>query len=573
MKVRQSVAIKIFFAILGILLCMLLIIIVFMERIYKEELEEKEIEYHVQLTNTTTDQFNILVNMLTESMEIVKEHEQVLKAVVNEESVQVEELLKEIESINYNINDVHVLGINGKLYSTNADIEQTGEDNFYKEYYEEYQNSESRTEVWTELHTTRDDQYLSSVSYIEPIFIEEDFAGIVAIDVSYESIHKIFTDSSIRNNDRSAIIDQNGEIIVQFPLTTSFSSILEKYPEVVSGDSMFEDVLYKKEVIVVSEELGVPEWRVVRIILKEDIARGFQDIFDNFNLLVIVVILVSILFTGLFVRYIAKTLRKLTEACNRIKQGDYTAHIDIKSEDEFGQLGKTFNSMVTQINQHFEDEKKAQIRKAEMEYEILQAQINPHFLYNTLDSIKWLAIMQGVENIGEMSVALINLLKYNLGKGRSRITLKDEVESVKNYITIQKYRYTDMFEFSLNIQEEAYQCEVIRFILQPLVENCIIHGFKEEKLNYRIHIGATVVDECLVIKVIDNGKGMEEQCKDKLNKGVIGKDRLNHIGVNNIRERIQLHFGKEYGLKFDSKSDVATIAEITLPYVEKSNRE
>jgi len=301
---------------------------------------------------------------------------------------------------------------------------------------------------------------------------------------------------------------------------------------------------------------------------KDAVMESIREILKGFQIILAVITIISIFYTILLTRSITHPIKELMEVCKKVMEGDFTAHADVKGQDEFGRLGNTFNSMIQQINEFFDKERRDQKRKAEMEYQVLQAQINPHFLYNTLDSIKWLAVMQGVDNIAEMSTALINLLQYNLGKGEGETTLHNEIESVRNYIIIQKYRYSDIFEFTTMIDEEAERCQVPRFILQPLVENSIIHGFNEERGNYRIHIAAVIFNDRLHIRVIDNGMGMDADSTEKMNKGLEKSTRFSKIGVSNIRERIKLYFGDETELIFDSEPNVATIAEIVLPIIK-----
>ncbi|MEF9945469.1 MAG: sensor histidine kinase [Lachnospiraceae bacterium] len=572
MKKHKSISVKIFIEILSLSLLILFIIGMTADREYKKLFEDREIQYHLKITNNTKEQFNILIDMADDTMYALTKNETILQALAQgtteDATKTVESLIENVKEINSNINGVHILGVNGYRCSTTSGFAKGEQENFYKQYLAQYQCNIKRSGVWTDLHTTGDNQYLSSTSYICPVFNSntKELYGIIALDISYESIHKLFTTSSIHTKDRAVIVNEDGKILLQYPLATSYDEILEKYPEVLKKNVTMETKLYKKDVIIVSEKIDVADWRIIRFVFKEDVTRGFQEIFKDFNVLIIITLLIAILYTTILTNSMTKPIKELSNICNRIKEGDFTAHVKVSRDDEFGQLGNTFNGMILQINTSFDKERTAQKRKSEMEFQILQAQINPHFLYNTLDSIKWLAVMQGVENIAEMSIALINLLKYNLGKGEGKITLKEEVESVKNYIVIQKYRYSDLFEFTTSIDEDALNCQVLRFILQPLVENCIIHGFNEEKTNYRIHIAAKIFDDKLHIKVIDNGSGMNEECKLQLNQGNIKTTRFSNIGINNIRERIKLYFGEEYDLIFDSKSDVATIAEIILPF-------
>ena len=363
------------------------------------------------------------------------------------------------------------------------------------------------------------------------------------------------------------IVNQDGTILFQYPLQADYTEILKKYPQVVGKSTQIEGKLYQKDVIIVSEKIPVADWSIVRFVNKETATQLFRDMLAAMTLVLIIIAGSSLCYAVYMTRTINRPIKELMKVCKKVEKGDFDAHVGVIRKDEFGELGATFNHMLGKINQLFDQARVNQERKAELEYQVLEAQINPHFLYNTLDSIKWLAVMQGVDNIGEMCIALINLLQYNLGKKEGNTILQDEVESVRNYIIIQKYRYSDIFEFTTAIDAEAANCRVLRFILQPLVENSIIHGFGEGKANYRVHIAAGIYDDKLHIRVIDNGTGMDHERTRLLNSNEKKGTRFSKIGVNNIRERLRLHFGEEAQLVFDSEPNVATIAEIILPVI------
>jgi two-component system sensor histidine kinase YesM len=235
-------------------------------------------------------------------------------------------------------------------------------------------------------------------------------------------------------------------------------------------------------------------------------------------------------------------------------------------------LGDTFNIMMDQIQSYYQKEFDQQKRKSELEFQVLQAQINPHFLYNTLDSIKWLAVLQNMNNIADMCTSLINLLKYNLAQPGSLTTLSDEVENLKNYIRIQKFRYGDTFEFSTQLDPETHDCEMLRFVLQPLVENCIIHAFEDIEDKGFIKVLSFIENGKLHIEVIDNGSGMDLATVYTLNQNDSRKGkRFNTIGIHNIKERIRLQYGNRYGLYYISEPGVGTIAEMVLPVIKKED--
>ena len=196
-----------------------------------------------------------------------------------------------------------------------------------------------------------------------------------------------------------------------------------------------------------------------------------------------------------------------------------------------------------------------------------RAKTPPHFLYNTLDSIKFLANLQEIHNIASMCTSLINLLKYNLSSN-TLASLGEEVDSVSNYVGIQKYRYGDIFEFKTEIASGTEQCVISRFVLQPLVENCIIHGFDNIESGGEILIRSSLENETLCLEVINNGNEITADTLDRINRGIIGEDKpFKNIGINNIRERIQLQFSEQATLLYSSGLNQVTVATLRFPVI------
>ncbi|WP_333792148.1 sensor histidine kinase [Muricomes intestini] len=572
-KREKSMSTRIFLGIFLLFLFILVIFSIIISTLYGKRMEEMEINYHLEVTNGTKEQFNMLTSMIDAYSYSLVSNGAVQEALENggagQDVEQIRTYINDMVRMNDSINHVHILGINDFWCSTNMQDSR----GFYRQYLKEYVEGTERKGIWTGFHSTEEDDYLSSTSYIRPVFNSEtkEVYGIVVLDVSYESIHKLFTASSIRLKDKAVIVNSEGVILLQYPLLADYTEALHNYPQVLKKSTQIEGKLYKKDVIIVSEKINLADWSLVRFVQKDAATESIREILKVFQIVLVITTIISICYTIWLTRSITLPIKELMQVCKKVMKGDFTVHAAVKRQDEFGRLGDTFNSMIDQINDSFDKERRSRNRKAEMEYQILQAQINPHFLYNTLDSMKWLAVMQGVDNIAEMSTALINLLQYNLGKVEGETTLHNEIESVRNYIIIQKYRYSDMFEFTTMIDEEAEKCRVPRFILQPLVENSIIHGFNGERGNYRVHIAAVIFDGKLHIRVIDNGMGMDADSTEKINKGQEKSTRFSKIGVSSIRERIKLYFGEEAELIFDSEPNVATIAEIILPIIKEES--
>lgn len=272
-------------------------------------------------------------------------------------------------------------------------------------------------------------------------------------------------------------------------------------------------------------------------------------------------------------RIINRPVQKILDKITAISQGDFSRDFSIEWQDELGRIGCGINQMsenvVTLMEKKVENEK----QKKDLEYQILQSQINPHFLYNTLNSIKWMATIQNAAGIAEMTTALARLMK-NVSKGTAaHITLKEELELVKDYFLIQKYRYGGNIVLECQVKEQnLYQCLIHRFTLQPIIENAMFHGIEPKGCAGKIVIQVERLpsessEEILQISVTDNGVGMEETTIEKVLQGDASSkaDFFRHVGISNVNQRIQYDFGEEYGIQIKSTPGRYTSMIITLP--------
>lgn len=237
--------------------------------------------------------------------------------------------------------------------------------------------------------------------------------------------------------------------------------------------------------------------------------------------------------------------------------------------DEVGMLSRHFSHMAREIDGLIQTDYTNRILLREAQLKALEAQINPHFLYNTLDSIIWMAETND-SNIVAMTEALAKLFRISLNKGNEEISLERELEHVKNYLIIQSMRYADKFTYEISAEPGVERCRTIKLILQPIVENCIYHGIKKKRGTGKITIRAYRREQNLIIEVSDDGCGMPEEICRKILSDEIESENISGsgIGVKNVNERIQLRFGKKYGLSYSSEEGVGTTVTYVLPYNE-----
>lgn len=274
----------------------------------------------------------------------------------------------------------------------------------------------------------------------------------------------------------------------------------------------------------------------------------------------------SILTAAIISKSIDKPLKTTLRLISDVSNGILIPNYQDSGEDEIAYVNANFNIMIQTLSTSLESIKKTEREKRDLEFKTLMAQINPHFLSNTLSSVKWMAEIQGAENIANLTEALIKILQSTFSK-RELIPLKEELSLLKDYITIQSYRYMDKFSVSYQISETTVECLIPAFTLQPLLENAIIHGISPKKGEGTIQIEAEILDECLIIKIIDNGIGMNEKQLYNLLHEDVEKNRqhFTNIGVKNTNDRIQLLFGYHFGLHITSRESEETIVTILLP--------
>jgi two-component system, sensor histidine kinase YesM len=265
---------------------------------------------------------------------------------------------------------------------------------------------------------------------------------------------------------------------------------------------------------------------------------------------------------------LSKPIESLTVKMKQAQKGHFE-QFDFGGEgypnDEVGQLHGNFQIMINRINKLIKENYQKQLVIKETEYKALQAQINPHFLYNTLDSINWMAKLNKQPNISIMAEALGNMMRNIISKKAPLIPIKDELQIVKNYITIQKYRYHDRLDFTLDSLPEVESFLIPKLSIQPIVENAIQHGLEESVDGCVISISTSLVNnEQLCVVVEDNGPGMEEGTIESIFNGEI-KSKGTGIGLRNINDRIKLMFGSAYGLEIKSELGKGTKVIITLP--------
>jgi len=248
----------------------------------------------------------------------------------------------------------------------------------------------------------------------------------------------------------------------------------------------------------------------------------------------------------------------------KVEKGNFNISVEENWGGEIGVLYSSFNYMIKRINELIHEVYLSKIKEKDAELKALQAQINPHFLYNTLDTVNWLAVKHNVPEISKIVNSLASILRYSINKGNDVTTVDKELKHVESYITIQKIRFKDKFEVSFNIDKRILHYKTIKLILQPLVENAIIHGIETYEGKGKILINGYLDGEKIVFEVINNGNPIDLDLVNKLLDSP--SEDKDSYGIQNVNERIKLYYGEEYGLYYQA-IDSNTVARIVIPAV------
>ncbi|MDU7708028.1 MAG: histidine kinase [Clostridium sp.] len=310
-------------------------------------------------------------------------------------------------------------------------------------------------------------------------------------------------------------------------------------------------------------------WIMVSEVYSDQIGNKLSTMQKLFLMTFAAAITLLVVLIYYFINRITRPVGQLHAAAEKVRTGDFDIEVDIHTNDELEILGDSFNSMVQDLQNLLEESVEHEKNIREMEINRLMLQINPHFIYNTLNSIVYMAQMKGDNDIVKFANAFISLLQDTLRveKDSIYISMRQEVKNIRNYLTIQEYRYPDRFQTDYQIDEDVLDCEVPNVLIQPIVENAIFHGLAGKIEPGRLCIQARREEECLVIRVVDDGIGMSrDKVEELLASDEEIKGKMRTIGVANVSRRIAEIYGDGYGLQIVSEEGVGTRVTVTIPY-------
>jgi Predicted signal transduction protein with a C-terminal ATPase domain len=411
------------------------------------------------------------------------------------------------------------------------------------------------------------------ISLIRPIYDLNWYfkiIGILQIDVPEDTIAAIIAKANttehgvayIQNSAGLVLMSSNDLLKRKYPLDYKFCKHLAFQP-----DNWTETYSNRGKVLVSANNINGSDWLLISVIPFQDILKSSQKIRSQMLLLMLVLVSIAYLLAFYIAQLTTKRIEILIQTMRKVQNADLNAKITSHSKDEIGELTENFNYMLERMTALVQEQYHSGQELKNAELKALQAQINPHFLYNTLDLINWSAIKNNIPEISAIVQSLAQFYKLSLNKGQDVVALRDEITHSKLYVAIQNMRFQNKIGLEINIEERLQQYSILKIILQPLVENSILHGImeKDDKSGI-IKISGQLVGNALILTVQDNGVGMsEEQLRDILTG--TSSNELHGYGVRNIHERIKLFYGNEFGLSYESRMNSGTTVTIKIPAV------
>lgn len=389
-----------------------------------------------------------------------------------------------------------------------------------------------------------------------------EVVGVLLINTEVTYIRDIINDVKVSENQRTILLSDSYTIYD----TDEANIAKDAKKEIVDLASDTTDGVRKitledgSRAMLYVEASELTGWKLISLVPEDEVLGELKDAQKRIVFETVLGIGVMLILLFFIITRISRSIHKLEAVMKLAEQGDFEQHVRVESKDEIGNLTGMFNSMVKRINSLINEVYKQKIYHSELELQMLQAQINPHFLYNALESISMLAIMNDDDQTSEMASNLGHILCYGISNYNAEVSLYEEIENLKKYIAFQEMRFKSSYSITIDIRPELYDVKMIKMIIQPILENAIYHGMKDVVKDGKIVISAEIKDKnILELIVYDNGIGMTEEEVHDLNEYIQGNNqKYKSIGLRNVNRRIKLQYGEKYGVFVESQKSIGT---------------
>lgn len=393
--------------------------------------------------------------------------------------------------------------------------------------------------------------------------------GIFVVDLNLSVIDEMCSQIYLGKKGYVFIVDGTGNIIYHPQQQLLYSSLAtEEIPQVLStssGQSFTVDDTKGKRIYSVQDTgLG---WKIVGVTYSDDLIANKSSIQHSILLYALLGIGISIVISLLLSLHLTKPIKRLQRDMKQVELGNFHIQTSLEEDNEINQLGQSFNVMVNEIKHLMDETVQNSEQKRKAELLLLHAQINPHFLYNTLDSIIWMAEQEKHEEVVDMTSALAKMFRASITRDQELVSIRVEIEHIRQYLFIQKMRYREQLDYEFDIPSHVLHYKTVKILLQPFIENAIYHGIRSKTTPGMIYISAWQEEDQLIFEVRDNGLGMTAERLAEVIQGTVTTNTQHGIGIGNVNERIQLYFGTSYGMTMTSVLGEGTVVTIRVPVI------
>lgn len=391
--------------------------------------------------------------------------------------------------------------------------------------------------------------------------------GILLVNTKVSYFEDICANMKLTENHRVIILHDDYTIYdtVQENIAMPAEEILLSIPE-STDENIFSLTIDNESFLVSSVESDSNDWRIISLIPEYELFSEINHL-QKRNLIILTIVMTLSMFSLFYTsRQIIVPIERLSKIMKIAESGDFSTHIQVDRMDEVGMLSVSYNSLLDKINELIHEVYLEKIASSESQLQMLQSQINPHFLYNTLESISMMATINDDETTAEMATELGSILRYSISNINQLVPLSEEITQLKKYVSLLERRFRSQYSIDINIDTKYYSISMPKLILQPILENAIYHGMSSVRSNGKITISADKPNHTTLLLIIsDNGIGMSEKKVQELNGYINEENNLfKSIGIRNVNRRIQLFCGSDYGLKIQSAPDQGTTVYVRI---------
>ncbi len=453
---------------------------------------------------------------------------------------------------------------NYSIASMNPDFELKKQ-----EWYKDMQHKDKEWVVlgphYPEERYVHSEQVISFIRSIRKFSGSNNVIGYFSIDINYNAIKNICDKNKSGDSSQLYVLDEKNNIVYSSDNSMIGEKVANPYIDSGNNNRVFKDST-GEEKLISSVKSSYTNWKYVYIVPKSELTSNTSSIISFTIVVGVVCVLFALLVSILLSFAITKPLKELTSLMKNVENGDLDVNYSYKFKDEIGVLSKGFNNMISNMNDLIKRVLDFRLKTKEAELEVLQSKINPHFLYNTLQSIQMKAVMDSNMDLADMIELLGNYMRFSISSMKEIIPLGTELEYLNNYIKLQKIRFGDRLNFNVDADETARKCKILKLIIQPLVENAIYHGLEKKQGEWLLNVKCAVANEKLVISITDNGIGLSEKGLDSLKKYIFtpGK-KEGSMGLKNVYERLSIVFEDEFDMKIDSIESIGTRIQFSIP--------